>query len=327
LGREAEGYPVDGLYGPVAELKNEFSWSWSRHRAFQRCLRQYYLLHYGSWGGWDATSPAREVYVQKKLNSRAQWLGIAVHEAAEWVLNEVRRGHFPSPDRLVERTLRRGRIAIEESRAGMYRFNPKRSPGFVDHYYGLEPGEEAWAADLVELERQVRGLFENRVFLRLARVPERIREVERLETLRVEDVPVYVSLDVLVSDGDGGFVIIDWKTGKEHDSETVVAQLGVYGLYVFDRYFRIPPSASVERPVGKVTTMYVNLRTGHHEVHQPTDEVLVGTVEVIRTSAQAMRERLADRRENIAREDDFPRVDAGHPACTSCAFRRTCGRE
>jgi hypothetical protein len=216
---------------------------------------------------------------------------------------------------------------IEESRRGMYRYNPKRSPGFVDHYYGIQDDPEVWGGELTEVARQVRGMFDNRVFLRLTSVPERIKEVERLETLRVEDVSVYVSLDVLVGDREGRLVVIDWKTGKEHESEVVQAQLGVYGLYVLDRYFRVAPTGAGTRPIDRLRAMYVNLRTGQHEVHQPTEAVLSQTVELIRTSSRAMRERLVDPRENVAREADFPMLQVGDPACVGCAFRRTCGRE
>lgn len=311
----------------MADLKNEFSWSWSRHRAFDSCLRRYYLQHYAFWGGWEPDSPNREVYIQKKLNSRPMWIGTTVHAAAEWVLGQVRRGHYPPPDRVVERFLRGARRAIDESARGLYRFRPKRSPGFVDHYYGLETPDEAWQADLEEIERQIRGLFTNKVFQRLARVPGRIIEVERLEQVEVGGVPVWVSLDVLVSDGAGGYVIIDWKTGREHDAETVAAQLGVYGAYVLDRYLDQRPHTAGDDHVGRIQAMYVNLRSDTFETRPIDREVLERTVRTVQDSASAMRERLEDATENIAREGDFPMVEEGSPACRWCVFRRTCGRE
>lgn len=311
----------------MADLKNEFAWSWSRHRAFQTCDRFYYLQHYGFWGGWENGAANREIYIQKKLSTRPMWIGITVHEAAEWLIGQIRQGHYPAPDRVVERTLRTARRAIEESERGIYRIRPKRSPGFVDHYYGLGTPRDAWAEDLAEIERQIRGLFENRVFQRLASVPERIVEVERLEQVRIAGVPVWVSLDVLVTDGSGGFVIIDWKTGKAHDADTVVRQLGVYGAYVLDRYLNAPPSRASEVLFGRIKGMYVNLRTGEHHVSD-LDGPAVGTmVETVRASAAAMRERLQDTYRNIAIEDDFPKLPEGSEACARCVHRRACGRD
>ena len=82
-------------------FKNEFSWSWSRRSTFESCLRKYYYQHYGFWGGWNtsASPETRELYIQKKLLTRAQWMGIVVHEAAEWTLKSVTRGSFPLQNR------------------------------------------------------------------------------------------------------------------------------------------------------------------------------------------------------------------------------------
>ena len=48
----------------MAGLKNELSWSFSRHQALQACARRYYFKHYKSWGGWerDAEPSVREIY-------------------------------------------------------------------------------------------------------------------------------------------------------------------------------------------------------------------------------------------------------------------------
>lgn len=311
----------------MADLKNTFSWSWSRHRAFQTCRRLYWHQHYGFWGGWEASSPAREIYVQKKLNSRPQWIGTTVHGAVEWVLGQVVRGNYPEPERVVERFRRKAWRDIEDSARGLYRHMPKKAPGFVDHYYALETPDEVWQADVDEIARQVANVFENPVFLRLSRVPERIVEFERLEQVVVDDVPVWVSLDVLVGDGEGGLVVIDWKTGKEHDTETVVRQLGVYGVYVMDRYFQVPPLSEGPRPVDRIKAMYVNLRETHHEVRTVDPELLDNTVRTIRDSAEAMRSALVRPFENEGRIEDFPMTEEGARACSWCPYRRTCGRE
>ena len=54
----------------MAELRNEFTWSKSRHEKFSECRRAYFYTYYGSWGGWEAEtgSAVRELYVLKKLS-------------------------------------------------------------------------------------------------------------------------------------------------------------------------------------------------------------------------------------------------------------------
>jgi hypothetical protein len=311
----------------VRELKNEFSWSWSRHRAFATCPRLYWLAHYGFWNGWQRGAPSREIYIQKRLNTRPQWLGTQVHAAAEWVLSEVRSGRPPAPERAVERARRQAVTMIGDSERGLYRHDPKRKPGFVEHYYGEEIPPDAWEGDIDEIARQVAGLFENPVFLRLCRVPEQIDEVEELAQVRIDGVPVWVSLDVLVRDSDGGRVVIDWKTGRAHESDTVAQQLGVYGAYVAARYFDAPPDGDGPLPDGRIKAMYVNLRSGDYETFTIDAATIRGSVAQIRSSVAAMYERLADVRGNIAREEDFPMLPAGDPQCARCAYRRSCGRD
>jgi len=312
----------------MTELKNEFSWSWSRHRTFQECLRKYWLQHYGFWLGWDASGDpeVREIYIQKRLATRPQWIGTTIHSGVEWVLSEVRRGSFPPPRQLIERVRWRARRTLEDSRRGLFRLNPKKFPGFVDHYYESDPGDEVWDEALSEIDRQLMGLFDNGVFLRLTEVPQRIREIEELAQVRVGDVPVWVSLDVLVDDGQGGLVIIDWKTGRRHDPDTVSAQLGVYGVYVLDSYFNQRSSGAGLHSVERIKTMYVNLRSAEHHVFKLKEADIQTAVETIRASAAQMQSRLTDVPENIADKDQFPMLPEGAPACTRCRFRRSCDR-
>ena len=67
----------------MAGLRNEFSWSFSRHQALRACARRYYFKHYKSWGGWerDGDPAAREIYRLSKLESRPTWQGSVVHRS------------------------------------------------------------------------------------------------------------------------------------------------------------------------------------------------------------------------------------------------------
>ncbi|MDQ6779924.1 MAG: hypothetical protein M3Z37_02050 [Candidatus Eremiobacteraeota bacterium] len=48
----------------MAELVNEFAFSWSRHRVFYQCPRKLYWQYYGSWNGWrdDAAHDCARAY-------------------------------------------------------------------------------------------------------------------------------------------------------------------------------------------------------------------------------------------------------------------------
>lgn len=304
----------------MAAFTNDFSWSWSRHRALATCRRQYYFAHYGFWGGWnrDATPLARQLYLEKKLTTRGMWIGTAVHAAVEGVLKQVGRGRYPEPVDVVARVVAQAEAAVRDSRAGRYRENPKRYPGFACHYFGDPEDLDGLAEEAAEITTSV---FKNPALQRLSAVPERIREVERLEQLTVGDVPVWVSLDVLVADGQGGYVVIDWKTGSHHDLDQVRQQLGIYALYVLSRYL-----GGASSDVGRVKTMMVNLRSGEQEVHLCDDGHLAEATGLVRSSAATMRGLLRNILANEAHIDDFPVLEVGAPACERCLFRRSCGR-
>jgi len=289
----------------------------------------YWLNHYGFWGGWqsNASPEVREIYIQKKLNTRPQWLGIVIHEAVAWALEQGLVGGTVSRERTLERTVRRARRQIEESEQGRYRQNPKKFPGFSDHYYGQPVATDEWKGVLSELERQVSDVFENPVFMRLLAVPQQVREVEQLRQILVGDVPVWVSLDVLVENRKGGYVIIDWKTGRHHSSQAVAAQLGVYAVYVLDAYFGIRGAQVVDGPLDRIVGMHANLRESKHETHAIGSEHVAAAIDLIANSASKMRSMLQNVQDNVANKEDFPMEPEGAEVCSTCSFRRTCKRE
>ena len=56
----------------MADFKNKFSWSKSRDSIFRDCKRKYFFNYYGSWGGWEISSPERikKIYYLKKINTK-----------------------------------------------------------------------------------------------------------------------------------------------------------------------------------------------------------------------------------------------------------------
>ncbi|MFZ5482068.1 MAG: PD-(D/E)XK nuclease family protein [Myxococcota bacterium] len=304
----------------MGDLKNELVWSHSRARAFKGCKRAYWLTYYGSWGGWDAqASPeAREAYVQKKLTTRAMWTGTVVHGVAETAIRDATHGRFDDVDRHVANAARKARTDIADSANGRWLGRPARRVGFREHYYGEPVTDADWDAALAEIERQVRSLFENKVFRRILDVPARVREVEQLQRFPVGDAEVYVSLDALMDDGKGGVVIIDWKTGEAHSDEVIAAQLGVYGLYATE-VLGVPPD--------RILAMHVNLRHDTRTMHPVGPREIEAARADIREGVAEMRALLADVRENVARKEDHPQVEETDPRCRWCSFRRTCGRE
>lgn len=304
----------------MAELKNELVWSHSRSRTFSGCARAYWLTYYGSWGGWsaDAPAPARAAYVQKKLTTRAMWTGTVVHGAAEEGIRRVVGRRPLDVEAAVRGVVARARDDIEGSRSGAWLQRPAKRTGFREHYYDEPVDAAAFDAAVAEIERQARGLYANRIFRRIAQVPDRVMEVEELRRFRVGSTEVYAALDVLMADGQGGVVIIDWKTGEAHSDDEIAAQLGVYGIYA---------TQELGVPSDKVKAMHVNLRHGTETLHAVGPEQIEAAREEIESSVAEMRGKLRDVAGNLADREDYAMVAEGDGRCRFCSFRRSCSRE
>lgn len=304
----------------MAELVNELVWSHSRAGAFAGCKRAYWFAYYGSWGGWkpSASPETRDAWVQKKLTTRSMWTGTVVHGVAEHALRElVRSGEPVSLEQAVANALERARRDVEDSASGAWLSRPAKRVGFREHYYAEAVEPETWEAALAEIERQVRALWEQPTFRRLHEVPGRILEIEELRRFREGDVDVYVALDVLVDNGRGGAVILDWKTGNHHEADDIAAQLGVYGLYA---------TTVLGLPSDRLLAMHVNIRHGTETRHPVGAEQITTARERIRSTTAAMRALLVDVPANVARREDYEELPPGDAQCRSCGFRGICGR-
>ena len=67
------------------------------------------------------------------------WLGTVVHDAAEHALKTFKHSRFVGADELVAKALARADSDVRNSQNERYRFNPKRYPGFQEHYYNQTP--------------------------------------------------------------------------------------------------------------------------------------------------------------------------------------------
>lgn len=320
------------------DIKNELVWSHSRGRAFHDCKRAYWFNYYGYWLGWDAGAPAavRETYLQKKLTSRAMWTGTVVHGIAEAglkrAINALASGNAGTPnqesdafwtlDDMRQAAFLKADADIRGSASGEWKRRPAKRTGFTEHYYDLPVSDDDWKAVLDEIDRQVVNLHANRIYRRLLVTASRIREVEELRKFAVGSGPeraeVYLAVDAMVGDGNGGVVIIDWKTGQNHEDAVIAAQLGVYGLYA---------TQELGIPEDRITAMHVNLRHNTEARHPVGPAEIAAAREAILTGMAEMRASLKDVAANIADKEDFPTLPEGSARCRWCNFRRSCGRE
>jgi hypothetical protein len=305
----------------MGDLTNDFTWSKSRHERFQECRRAYWYAYYGSWGGWEAPpgSPARELYVLKKLSSRWQWAGSLVHQALKGMLSRARRtGQVRPLDDLLLQTRQRARSQWAASREKSYWREPSPSVGLAEHEYGEPVAGEEWKRIWDEVvEGSLRAFYRSESLERIRRAPaDRWLAVDELDHWVFEGTKVWVAVDFAYLEGDGRVNLLDWKTGREREVDRV--QMGIYALYAGQKW-----SAGPER----VTAGLVYLGAeGAPRVDVAADADALDACRVeMRGSIAAMQELLDDRPRNLGSIERFPpRPDRA--ACGHCPFRRPCGR-
>jgi hypothetical protein len=305
----------------MAELTNDFTWSKSRHERFQECRRAYWYTYYGSWGGWEAPagSPARELYVLKKLSSRWQWAGSLVHEALKGMLTRARRrGEVRPLDELLLRTRQRARSQWVASREKGYWREASPSGGLVEHEYGEPVADQEWKRVWEEVvEGSLRAFYRSEALERIRAAPaERWLSVDELDHWIFEGTKVWVAVDFAYRDERGRVNLLDWKTGREREVDRV--QMGVYALYAGEKW-----QAGPEEVLAGL--VYLGAE-GAPSVEVAADAAsLQACRSEIRGSIAAMKELLDDPPRNLASMERFPRREAPE-ACARCPFRRPCGR-
>jgi hypothetical protein len=308
----------------MADLQNEFSWSKSRHDKFRECRRAYFNAYYGSWGGWSAPagSPARELYVLKKLSSRWQWSGSVVHDAIKQLLTRARAsGDLWPLERLLEQTRQKARAQFTASRDKSYWRESSRIVGLTEHEYGEPVGDADWKR-LYEtvIEGSLRAFYGSAVLEEIRRTPrERWLGVDELDHWFFEGTKIWVAVDFAYRDAEGRVHLLDWKTGRERGVDHT--QVASYALYARQKW-DVRPDGVVG---GLVYLVQEDGRPAERTSVEAGEPALEACRELMRGSIAEMRATLSDRVKNVARVEDFPQIeDREH--CRRCPFRRPCGR-
>ena len=302
------------------ELENQLRWSKSRSSIFSECKRKYYLRYYQHWGGWEKDAPEinRLAYRLGKILSMPMLVGTAVHEVLARHFQGMRMGSFRElrAEQAVEKMRRVWRNAKKE----LWRSNPKRYPPLFEIYYKRVPPAQDLRDYADSARRVIANLKQMPVYLSLkALPPDGFLWIdpahERFSEETCFPVPPFeaISAPDLVFRQGGEIVIMDWKTGKESESDRL--QMAAAALWA---RHRIQPEGE------RMKAVLVYLKSSSSVDFAIDDEMMAGAEQTIIREMEAMSEYLKDASKNIplAREE-FP----GHNNvnfCRHCEFQEIC---
>ncbi|MDG6898149.1 MAG: PD-(D/E)XK nuclease family protein [Nitrososphaerota archaeon] len=193
------------------------AWSFTRHRTYETCPRQYWFNYVGKWDAEVPSSQRSQLWDTKEHESLAFLRGKIVHDKIEEILPSlVARVQVNEDDVLSSATER-----VEEWRA--------RGPASIVEYRNGVPFSDA------TLDRMRTEIIEQlSTFLHVV-WPE-LKEMEyvqheKFDRFRLDDIPVTVKLDCVMRVPGGPHLLIDWKTGNDDDRYEGRLQLSAYAAW------------------------------------------------------------------------------------------------
>jgi CRISPR/Cas system-associated exonuclease Cas4 (RecB family) len=297
-----------------------WSWSSSRKSTFTDCLRKYYYNYYLSHNGWEtnASEDSKQAYRLKKLTGLHLLLGSAVHKAAEYtckfIFEEKRLPEEKTVVDMVRDVL--NKAWTDSKNVTTWLKQPGKFDMLHEFYYNGSASKDVVDKIKNKLKLAVPNILKSESVKEILEQDCKIRLVEDMDTFDVYDTPVYAIPDLAYERPDGTWVVVDWKTGKEHDSHP--AQINVYCMYINEKF-----SVPTEKMMGRVEY----LLSGNYVDVDITDESFEECRKEIRESIDSMKEALLDPEKNIPQEKEFYSLAQKRVLCPWCNFYELCTDE
>jgi hypothetical protein len=316
----------------------EFGWSISRQRKLDRCPREYYYSYYLHWNGWldDAPTEARVAYRLGKLTTLDALLGQQVDVRARELEAAARAGEdLPPADELEARTRETLRRLWTRSRDGRAAFEARPSKVVMlrSLYLGQDTQPETDRLN-EKAGPSMRGLLATSHW-------ERLRGRGRQGRVEIPDFAGFVWRGVKVFAApdlayvtDDALHIIDWKSGREDDTQPVQVLLQMWwALETYPELAHAAADGSLEirghlEYVTAGTTRPVEppesaVSRGRGAAPATLDDLRDACAGAVREGVAQMRALLADPERNVPLEMvAFERRESG--LCRTCNFAPVC---
>lgn len=307
----------------MGDITNDFAWSPSRGRTFDKCKRAYWFTYYGGWNGWgrDAHPGRRIVYRFKKMNALIPWSGNLAHDVFEWAAMRISKSLSVEKEAMIQRARAAMEKGWREAIGDGWVSDPKRSLVLEDIYY------EGLTDRVKEKSRSAWGRVESSI--------DKWWDMgwpEVLQTLQADDwvelegrskvkfrgaVEIFVQPDLAYWRG-GHLWVVDWKTGRPKAADE--KQILMYVIWAIKM-----KKASLDQ----IRTVLVYLGADATEkTGRPTMESLKEYADELWADLQRVVELLEDQdiEKNVAKAENFPMTD-DRSECRYCVFRQLCHGE
>ncbi|WP_010289846.1 PD-(D/E)XK nuclease family protein [Kurthia massiliensis] len=297
----------------------EFSWSLSRSKSLLTCARRYGYDYYVSHNGWlsfNVSPEAQHAYRLKKLKHLPMFVGEIVHDAIEKTIGQIYLDRpLPTAETLVNYARHQLNTAYQTPYEAWHA-KPNKHAMYFDRYYNGKLSAEQVAT----YQQRLPQLFEH--FLTSETVTQllahrdtiRIQQAEQFRYVYINDVKVFIVMDLLYEDTTTNqWVIVDWKTGKASGADR--QQLALYAYYL---------QQTLDIPLDRIVVRNEYLLEGKHITTTITQTDIEDVLAIFERSVFDMRQYQADMFTNEPYEiDTFPRT-THEKTCETCNYREMC---
>jgi len=294
----------------------EWSWSLSRHRTFKKCLRKYYYQYYKSHNGWewDAPEENKKVYRLKKLQSIDSILGNSIHH----LLHQIIHDGFPLNRSVLNKKIKKALNDVVRSSQNKpaWEVNPSNHTMLKEVYYNDQLSERK-IEKIKYKKEQILNYLLNTDIIENIKDSYYIKsfDTSTFENFDFKGTKVYAIPDLIYKKTkDKKPNIIDWKTGKQKNSE--IDQLKLYAYYYYNEYDYN----------GIIDTSFIYLYEQSIDDYQFGEEIISEVENKMNKSLKEMKEYLKEEKWNRPLEENEFERRANDIVCSYCKFRELCGR-
>lgn len=302
----------------------DFSWSFSRHKTLSVCSRkygyEYYLAHNG-WLNYGVNPESKQAYRLKKLLNLPMLFGQITHEIAAAMVKEYRdSGFIPSNDELIHKGRLMLRKAFLESRdqGNLWYEKPNKYKMLFEMYYDGKLEDEKAKEYRERLQIIFPNLLMSKTFQDITARHQTMRfnQSEEFRFILIDDVKVYIVMDLLYRDIElGKWIIVDWKTGKESKDDRT--QLALYAYYLMQEF-----NIGVE----EIEIRNEYLLSGKQKSHTLSNSDIDNMLDKMKNSVQFMKRYQLDILTNEPVSLGEFEQTAYLKSCESCNYKELCNR-
>ncbi|WAC05858.1 MAG: PD-(D/E)XK nuclease family protein [Methanoregula sp.] len=279
----------------MVELDNFFfkinSWSFTKHRVWNRCQRQYYFEYIAPYVKSAPVVNPEKIRWLKNFTSKFVVQGQLIHDIID---KQIQLHCENKPMDLAE--------AMNAFSKKVSLYKNVGGETFTEYHNGEKITDSFFAAIDENGKVCLKIFFEKWPGYNSR---ECLRH-EEFDHFSIGDIGVTVKVDFVGKQPDGTLVLTDWKTGRDDDEYETELQMAAYVLWAKEYY---------KMSSDEIGTELVFLKTGITKPYAFFDEQLRGVQEMIPREFAAM---------NASYEyGDFP-ARPSQRECLSCRFAEVC---